>query len=78
MNNSKSPTMAHAAEQVRSGAAEFKDAAMDQAACAIDSAKERLTDAHAQGEKVIKSNPYTSVIVAFGVGAVLGVVLARR
>lgn len=78
MNNSKGDSMSHAAQQVRSGVAEFKDAAVSSAADAMDVAKEKLQGAHAHGEKVIKGNPYTSVLVAFGVGAILGVIMARR
>jgi ElaB/YqjD/DUF883 family membrane-anchored ribosome-binding protein len=34
--------------------------------------------AHQKGEATIKAHPYTSVLVAFGVGALLGVALSRR
>lgn len=38
-----------------------------------DTTKERVQDAREQGEDVIKTHPFTSVIVAAAVGALVGV-----
>ena len=76
--DNNSATMGGAARKVREGAMEFSSAAVEQAKCAAEAAQEKLKDVHAQGTEVIKSNPYTSVLVAFGVGAVLGVLLTRQ
>lgn len=65
------PTMGEAARKVRDGAVEFTGAA-------VGTANETLKSACAQSKEVIKDNPYTSVLVAFGVGAVLGALIARR
>ena len=78
MDSVNNATMSNAARKVRDGAVEFSGAAVDSAKSVADAAHAKLKDCHAQGTEVIKANPYTSVLVAFGVGAVLGVMLSRR
>ena len=78
MDSTNNATMTSAARKVRDGAVEFSGAALESAKCAAESANERLKVAQEQGSEVIKGNPYTSVLVAFGVGAVLGVLLTRQ
>jgi ElaB/YqjD/DUF883 family membrane-anchored ribosome-binding protein len=60
-----------AAAKVQSSAIELKDAVVEHGSEAV----KRACDAT---EETIKTNPYSSVLVAFGVGALLGVLLFRR
>jgi ElaB/YqjD/DUF883 family membrane-anchored ribosome-binding protein len=66
------PSIQGATEKMKSGAAEFKDAVVNQSSDMFS----RCTD---KTEGMIKNNPYTSVLIAFGVGAALaGLLFMRR
>ena len=65
------PAMSSAAQKMKEGATEFKDAF-------ANSASETWQQYCQQTEDMIKANPYRSLAVAFGVGALLGVLLFRR
>ena len=71
MIETANPSMAQAAGKIKEGAAELSGAA-------YASANEKLKQACSQTKEVIKENPYTSIAVAFGVGAILGALLSRR
>ena len=71
VETTNNPSLSDSAGKVRDGAVEF-------AGAAVDTAKEKMSEACSQTQEVIKENPYTSVLVAFGIGAILGVVLSRR
>ncbi len=60
-----------AAHKIKEGAVELKNAVVQQGS-------ESLGKACQETETIIKANPYRSVLVAFGVGALLGAVLFRR
>lgn len=60
-----------AAQKMKEGAVEIKNVVFEQGAESIDKYCKATED-------VIKSNPYRSVLVAFGVGAALGLLLSRR
>ena len=65
------PAMGKAADKMKEGAAEFKDAF-------TQSASETWQQYCQDTESMIKANPYRSLLVAFGVGTLLGVLLFRR
>lgn len=50
----------------------FKDAAMERGRAAYDKSAKTIQELQAQGEEKIKANPYSSVMYAFGVGALVG------
>jgi ElaB/YqjD/DUF883 family membrane-anchored ribosome-binding protein len=61
----------NAAHKVKEGAMELKDAVVQQSS-------ETLEKACKETETVIKANPYRSVLIAFGIGALMGAVMFRR
>jgi ElaB/YqjD/DUF883 family membrane-anchored ribosome-binding protein len=65
------PAMSSAAEKMKEGAVEFKEAF-------ADTASETWQQYCQQTENMIRENPYRSLAVAFGLGALLGVLLFRR
>lgn len=60
-----------AAHKIKEGAVELKNAVVQQSSDSLEKACKET-------ETVIKANPYRSVLVAFGVGALLGAVMFRR
>jgi len=65
------PAIANATQKIKEGAVELKTAVVDQSAEAIQKCYDTT-------ESKIKAAPYTSVLIAFGVGAVLGALWFRR
>lgn len=51
---------------------ELKDAAFEKGRAAYDAGKQKALEYHAQGADTIRANPYSSVLYAFGVGALIG------
>ena len=51
---------------------DLKDAAVEKGKAAYDAGKQKALEYHAQGADAIRANPYSSVLYAFGVGALLG------
>ena len=51
---------------------EFKDAAMVKGRAAYDKSAKTIHELQEQGEAKIKANPYSSVMYAFGIGALIG------
>ncbi|HZM02192.1 MAG TPA: DUF883 family protein [Candidatus Saccharimonadales bacterium] len=45
---------------------------------AVEAARDRALEAAKTTDKAIRSNPYQSVAIAFGVGAIAGYFLAKR
>jgi len=70
-NMTHAPAMSDAAQKIREGAVELKTAVVKQGS-------ESLSTACEQTEAVIKEYPYKSVLIAFGVGALLGAVMFRK
>ena len=50
----------------------FKDAAFEKGRAAYDRSAKTIQELQAQGEAKIKANPYSSVMYAFGIGALVG------
>ena len=65
------PAMGKAADKMKEGAVEFKEAFANTTA-------ETWQGYCHETENMIKANPYRSVLTAFGIGALLGVLLFRR
>lgn len=63
--------ISHAAQKMRDGAVEMKSAVVEQGSDVLERACE-------QTESAIKAYPYRSVLIAFGVGALVGTFLMRR
>jgi ElaB/YqjD/DUF883 family membrane-anchored ribosome-binding protein len=63
--------MSAATEKMKEGAYEFKEAVSGQAAETYEEYKER-------GAEMIRTNPYTSLLVAFGIGTLIGMFLLRK
>jgi ElaB/YqjD/DUF883 family membrane-anchored ribosome-binding protein len=57
-----SPSIENATEKMKSGASEFKDAVVTQGSDMLNRTCDRT-------EAMIRDHPYTSVAIAFGVGA---------
>jgi len=70
-NMAHAPAMSDAAHKIREGAVELKSAVVKQGS-------ESLTQACEQTEAAIKEYPYRSVLIAFGVGALIGAVMFRK
>lgn len=81
--------MATGAQKIHSGAVELKNAAMDRAVELKDAAIEKGSHVVKRGhqaalkvcddtEGMIKEYPFRSVLIAFGVGAVIGAILMRN
>ncbi len=73
-----------AVEKLKDGASELgsavadksialKDAAIEKGREAYQKSAQKVKEVHAKGETFIQANPYRSVLVAFGVGALIGV-----
>jgi ElaB/YqjD/DUF883 family membrane-anchored ribosome-binding protein len=67
----QAPAINEAAQKIKEGAVELKHAVVVQGTDSLDKACKET-------EATIKANPYRSVLVAFGVGALLGAVFFRR
>ena len=52
--------------------ADLKDAAVQRSKDAYYSGKKKVKEYHAQGASTISANPYSSVLYAFGAGAIVG------
>ncbi len=70
-NMAHAPAMSDAAQKIREGAVELKSAVVKQGS-------ESLTHACETTEATIKEYPYRSVLIAFGVGALIGAVMFRK
>jgi ElaB/YqjD/DUF883 family membrane-anchored ribosome-binding protein len=68
----------NAASKMKEGAVEMKQAAVEQGKHLVEQGQESLEKACKQTETAIKANPYRSVAIAFGVGALLGAFMFRR
>ena len=71
MESQLRPSVQSAAQKMKSGATEFKDAVVDQSS-------EMWNKYTCQTESMIRENPYRSVLIAFGLGALAGLFLLRR
>ena len=60
-----------AARKIKDNASEMKDAVVESGAKAFHQAAEKT-------EETIKANPFTSLLAAFGVGALIGIILFRK
>ena len=60
-----------AAQKIKEGAAELHSAVMDQG-------QEQFETLCKTADETIRANPYRSVAVAFGVGALVGIFLFKR
>jgi len=69
--NEHTHTIENATNKLKEGAGELKDAV-------VTSGAEALKKYHSEGTQIIKNNPYTSVLVALGVGALIGILCARK
>ena len=67
----KEPSVSCATNKVKEGVLELKDAVAAQTADAINTCCDGTRD-------LIKSRPYTSVLIAFGVGALVAAVIFGR
>jgi len=65
------PAMGRAADKMKEGAEEFKEAL-------TRTESETWQQYRQETENMIKANPYRSVLAAFGIGALLGVLMFRR
>ena len=65
------PTVEHATKQMKSGAVELKDAVVTQS-------NEMFNRCWDDTESLIRENPYRSVLVAFGLGAIVSLILFRN
>ncbi|HLX62221.1 MAG TPA: hypothetical protein VKX17_13150 [Planctomycetota bacterium] len=65
------PAIANATQKIKEGAVELKSAV-------VDGSTEAFQKCYDTTESKIRSAPYTSVMIAFGIGAVLGALLFRR
>ncbi|MEO6709757.1 MAG: hypothetical protein ABI054_12635, partial [Planctomycetota bacterium] len=66
------------ADQVRERGAAAYEAGKERASLAYDAGKERASVAKGQLETVISENPLKAVLLAVGIGALLGYSLRRR
>jgi ElaB/YqjD/DUF883 family membrane-anchored ribosome-binding protein len=64
-------TVSSATEKMKEGAQEFKEAVKTEARGKFDEYKEEATT-------MIQENPYRSVLIAFGLGALIGMMMIRR
>ncbi|HYG76545.1 MAG TPA: DUF883 C-terminal domain-containing protein [Planctomycetota bacterium] len=64
-------TIGASTEKMKEGAQEFTQAVKETAKNSFDEYCE-------QGASMIQSSPYKSVLIAFGIGAVLGMLMLRR
>ncbi|HTF87725.1 MAG TPA: hypothetical protein VK843_04905 [Planctomycetota bacterium] len=69
---------ADVADQIRERGAAAYEAGKERASQAYESGKERASQAKGQVETVISENPLKSVLIAVGIGALLGYSLRRR
>lgn len=69
---------AHATKQISAGAQELKDAALEQGAAVLEKGSEAVQELRETTEDTIAKHPYQSLLIAFGVGALLGAVLTRK
>jgi ElaB/YqjD/DUF883 family membrane-anchored ribosome-binding protein len=65
------PSVQSATEKMKSGATEFKDAVANQSS-------EMWNNYRSQTEVKIRDNPYRSVLIAFGLGALAGLFFLRK
>jgi ElaB/YqjD/DUF883 family membrane-anchored ribosome-binding protein len=63
---------------ISSAAQKIHDGAMDMKAAVVERGNAALHQACCGTEATIKANPYTSLLVALGVGVVIGAVILRR
>jgi ElaB/YqjD/DUF883 family membrane-anchored ribosome-binding protein len=71
MNELMQPTVGHGARTMKEGALELKDAV-------VNTTTRTATQCRNSTEKMIKSAPYKSVLIAFGIGALASALLFRR
>ena len=71
-------TARHGASEVRVRAGQAAAALRDKGRAAYDAAKEKGEWAKDQVEGQIQDHPFTSVGIAFGVGILIGALIARR
>jgi len=64
-------TICASTEKVKEGVQEFGQAVKE-------TAKNSFDDYCEQGASMIKESPYKAVLIAFGVGAILSMVMTRR
>ena len=64
-------TVSSATEKMKEGAQEFKEAVTSGARGKFDDYKNEAT-------QMIQENPYRSVLIAFGLGALVGMMMLRR
>jgi ElaB/YqjD/DUF883 family membrane-anchored ribosome-binding protein len=64
-------TVSGATEKMKEGAKEFKEAVTTEARGKFDEYKD-------EAKTMIQENPYRSVLIAFGVGALIGMMMIRR
>lgn len=72
------PSTTHATKQISAGAQELKDVALEQGAAALEKGSEAIQELRETTEDAIAKHPYQSLLIAFGVGALLGAVLTRK
>ncbi len=71
MEETASPNVSNAAQKMKEGAVELKSAVLETGA-------DILEKACVETESFIKANPYRAVLIAFGVGALAGLLICRR
>jgi ElaB/YqjD/DUF883 family membrane-anchored ribosome-binding protein len=64
-------TVTGATEKIKEGAQEFKEAVASGARDKMDEYKDQAT-------RMIQDNPYRSVAIAFGIGALVGMLMLRK
>lgn len=69
---------AHVAEENVVEARKRITAALDQGQELFENLKERATDTVQAADRTVRDHPYGAMGVAFGVGAIIGCILARR
>ena len=62
----------HAADEIRDAAARKAEELKDVASGQIEDSKERLDELRREGERYIRENPAKSVLIALGLGYIIG------
>ncbi len=67
-----------ATEKLKEGAQDFKKAVTESASKTYEQANETFTQYCDQTTEMVKENPMKSLLIAAGVGALLGMLFSRR
>lgn len=72
------PTLQSAGKKIQDGATQIQDGAVEFKDAVLSKGSEMISNCRGNSENLIRNNPYRSVMIAFGVGALASLLLLPR